>query len=267
MPENDPPRAPEPIATAPEPAAPGSTTPAPTAPEPTAPAAAAPAAVPAAPEPTAPQAVPAAPGASGTHRLDAWSLRGLAHPLRMRLLSALRRNGPATASQLAAVLGESSGATSYHLRQLATHGFVREEPGRGTARERWWKAAHQGTDWELEEFTLHPDPSVRGAMDLFLRELANSHFEALSTWLGTLHEWPEDWRRAWDISDFSLRLTPERAAELGHELHALIRSYQDTDTTTTTTSTSAPVSASAPASGAKAETVRIQLHAFPRASG
>ena len=55
------------------------------------------------------------------HHLDARSLRGLAHPLRMRLLSALRRGGPATASQLAEKLGESSGATSYHLRQLAAH--------------------------------------------------------------------------------------------------------------------------------------------------
>ena len=66
------------------------------------------------------------------HQLDARSLRGLAHPLRMRLLTALRRGGPATASQLAEKLGESSGATSYHLRQLAAHGFVEDAP------EQWW---------------------------------------------------------------------------------------------------------------------------------
>ncbi len=34
--------------------------------------------------------------------LDARAMRGLAHPLRMALLNALRRGGPATASQLAA---------------------------------------------------------------------------------------------------------------------------------------------------------------------
>ncbi|GAA3821171.1 hypothetical protein GCM10022206_69020 [Streptomyces chiangmaiensis] len=51
--------------------------------------------------------------------LDARSLRGLAHPLRMQLLNALRRGGPATASRPAAKPGESSGATGCHLRRLA----------------------------------------------------------------------------------------------------------------------------------------------------
>ncbi len=69
-------------------------------------------------------------------RLDARSLRGLAHPLRMRLLDALRVHGPATASGLAERLGESSGATSYHLRQLAEHGFVEDAPTARTSRTR-----------------------------------------------------------------------------------------------------------------------------------
>ena len=46
----------------------------------------------------------------------------------MELLSVLRQRGPATASMLAERLGESSGATSYHLRQLAAHGFVEDAP-------------------------------------------------------------------------------------------------------------------------------------------
>ena len=62
------------------------------------------------------------------HRVDARTLRGLAHPLRLRLLNTLREFGPATASGLADRLGESSGATSYHLRQLATYGFVEDAP-------------------------------------------------------------------------------------------------------------------------------------------
>ncbi|MEU7461934.1 winged helix-turn-helix domain-containing protein, partial [Streptomyces griseofuscus] len=37
-------------------------------------------------------------------------------------------HGPATASQLAERLGESSGATSYHLRQLADHGVATRLP-------------------------------------------------------------------------------------------------------------------------------------------
>lgn len=66
-------------------------------------------------------------------KLDAHSLRGLAHPLRIRLLGDLRLHGPATASQLAERLGESSGATSYHLRQLAAYGFVEDAPSTARA--------------------------------------------------------------------------------------------------------------------------------------
>src|SRR3712207_7836256 len=59
---------------------------------------------------------------------------------RSALLGLLRSEGPSTASKLGQRLGESSGSTSYHLRQLAALGFVEEVPGQGTARERWWRA-------------------------------------------------------------------------------------------------------------------------------
>src|SRR6478736_7487779 len=71
-------------------------------------------------------------------RWTAAQLRGLAHPLRLQLLQVLRAEGPATASQLARRLGESSGATSYHLRALHRAGLV-EEVEQRNARERWWR--------------------------------------------------------------------------------------------------------------------------------
>ncbi|MBL3669442.1 helix-turn-helix transcriptional regulator [Streptomyces sp. M2CJ-2] len=159
------------------------------------------------------------------HSLDARSLRGLAHPLRMRLLNALRHGGPATASQLAAKLGESSGATSYHLRQLAAHGFVEDAPERGKGRERWWQAVHRGV---LFDGTLleDRDPEVRGAADLYLHEAANNHTRELATWLGTRHEWSEQWRRSSDMSDWTLSLTPELARELGDKMYELMESYR-----------------------------------------
>ena len=60
-------------------------------------------------------------------------------------------NGPSTASRLGRLVGESSGATSYHLRQLAEYGFVEEVEGQGTARERWWRARHRMTSWEAAD--------------------------------------------------------------------------------------------------------------------
>src|ERR671916_1466944 len=73
------------------------------------------------------------------HAVGPEALRGLAHPLRVRIIDLLNTHGPLTASRLAGLVGESSGSTSYHLRQLAKHGFVHEVEGKGTARERWWE--------------------------------------------------------------------------------------------------------------------------------
>src|SRR5688500_7119435 len=73
-------------------------------------------------------------------RLDATSLRVLAHPLRSRLLSQLRIGGPATATDLAAELGTNSGATSYHLRKLESVGLV-ADTGEGEGKRRLWRAA------------------------------------------------------------------------------------------------------------------------------
>ncbi len=58
----------------------------------------------------------------------------LAHPLRHRLLSALRLGGPSTATVLAESLDRSTGKTSYHLRKLADVGLVAEDDDRGNAR-------------------------------------------------------------------------------------------------------------------------------------
>ncbi|WP_344440970.1 helix-turn-helix domain-containing protein [Kitasatospora nipponensis] len=183
------------------------------------------------------------------HSLDARSLRGLAHPLRMRLLAALREHGPATATKLAARLGESSASVSYHLRQLGAHGFIAEVPERGTTRERWWRAEHRGHRFDrLEDFLESPDPEVRGAMGVFLNEVAAVHARELDGWLADSSEWSQEWRRSWDLSDFTLRLTPELARELVGRAHELVQSYRDR----------------AADDEAQAVPVRIHLHAFPR---
>jgi DNA-binding transcriptional ArsR family regulator len=46
-------------------------------------------------------------------------LKALSHPVRVQMLGILRIDGPATATMLASRLGLNTGATSYHLRQLA----------------------------------------------------------------------------------------------------------------------------------------------------
>ncbi|MEU6125347.1 helix-turn-helix domain-containing protein [Streptomyces sp. NPDC047123] len=180
-------------------------------------------------------------------RLDARSLRGLAHPLRIRLLSSLRLDGPATASQLAARLGESSGATSYHLRQLAEYGFVEDEPGRGKGRERWWRSVHQGTMTD-EHLLLAQDPEVRGALSTLLHEYATQRAQEVSTWIATRHEWSREWVEAADTSEYTLDLSPALAAELSHKVHELVESYR----------TAAPQDGTPDAAK-----VRVHSHIFP----
>lgn len=176
--------------------------------------------------------------------LDARSLRGLAHPLRMQLLRALRVHGPATASRLAERLGESSGATSYHLRQLAAHGFVEDAPEHGKGRERWWRAVDQGISFD--ENLLHSaDPATRGAADTYLHEISGTHAREVSTWVATREEWLPAWSHATDLSDFTLRLDPARAAELVARMHTLIEEYR--------------IQEESP----DAEHVRVHTHVFP----
>ena len=96
-------------------------------------------------------------------RLDHRQVRVMAHPLRLRLVGALRVKGPATATRLAELLGTNTGATSYHLRQLAEVGLVVEDPDLGTGRQRYWRAAHDVTSWEPSDFD--DDPDARAAID------------------------------------------------------------------------------------------------------
>ena len=63
-----------------------------------------------------------------TELTDPRALRAYAHPIRMALLSLLRREGPHTATEAAAVIGESVASCSFHLRQLAKYGLIEEEP-------------------------------------------------------------------------------------------------------------------------------------------
>jgi DNA-binding transcriptional ArsR family regulator len=181
--------------------------------------------------------------------LDARTLRGLAHPLRVRLLGMLRSDGPSTATALAARLGLTSAATSYHLRQLATYGFIVEDAGRGQGRERWWRAAHRSTTMSLAE--VADDPGAVEAGETYLRGVAQVYAQQLQAHLDELTALPDRWRAAGGLSDMLLRLTPEEAGELAARLWAVVEEYRPAD---------------APADQAPPDTrrVNVQVLVFPR---
>lgn len=157
-------------------------------------------------------------------RPDATSLRGLAHPLRVRILNVLREQGPATATLLAERLGQSSGATSYHLRQLAQYGFVVEDRERAVGRERWWKAAHRRTVFEGAMGRTAPAEA-----ETYLRAVAGLYADRVDRWLSELPALPEEWHDAPTLSNWRLRLTPTEATELHDELFALMGRYRRDD--------------------------------------
>lgn len=156
-------------------------------------------------------------------RLTSEQLRVLAHPLRARLLSALRRDGPATATRLAADLDTNTGATSYHLRQLAAVGLVVEEERPGAGRQRWWRAAHASHGWLTSD--VQDDPDDRAAADWLAGHYLRQFTEVAQRWLAERHEWPAPWREAETSSDFLLELTPQRLRELWDELAGVIHRY------------------------------------------
>jgi len=154
---------------------------------------------------------------------DVKALRALAHPLRMSLLAALRSDGPSTASRLADRLGESSGATSNHLRQLAGFGFVEEVPDEGTGRERWWRALHRSTRWSTEEFLDQPGgPEI---VDELTDRLVAHQRRMLAAFAAERTD--EAWRAAASLNDWALRISPARAGELMDELNGVLQRWRD----------------------------------------
>lgn len=68
---------------------------------------------------------------------DAATMRAMAHPVRLALLEALGRDEPLTATEAAAIVGESPSACSFHLRMLAKYGLVEADEAIG--RRRPWR--------------------------------------------------------------------------------------------------------------------------------
>lgn len=155
---------------------------------------------------------------------DPAALRALSHPVRLRILGLLRTEGSSTASELATRLGLNSGATSYHLRQLAQYGFVVDEPERGSGRDRWWRAAHQST---RSGEAVESSDEGRAASDAFAQAIAVVQTEQLQRAVEERPLLPAPWRRATTLSDWGLRLTPERAAELLEALVAVVDGWDE----------------------------------------
>ncbi len=177
-------------------------------------------------------------------RLDRQALKVLAHPLRSRLLTELRMHGPATATALAHDLGTNTGATSYHLRRLASVGLV-EETKDGHGRERPWRAATEMHGWT--ERDAAGDPDAEAASDWLRRHYLRSFLDHYEAWLDDQAQWPIEWQDAAGASDFVLNLGASDLAALNADLVELLQRYRDR----------------APSDPADARIVQVYVYAFP----
>src|SRR3954471_4554882 len=179
-------------------------------------------------------------------RLDPRSLKVLAHPLRSRLLTALREHGPATATALAGRLGTNTGATSYHLRKLASVGLV-EETDDGRGRERWWKAATEMHGWQQSD--TEGDPDAEAASDWLRRHYLSHFVERYGRWLDAHASWPLSWQDVAGSSDYALRLSPAALAAFEADVEALFHRYRNEPPETD--------------DAADSQVVQVYLYAFP----
>ncbi len=155
-----------------------------------------------------------------TELRDPRALRALAHPLRARLLSLLRSDGPLTATEAGRFVGESSGSCSYHLRQLHRYGLVEEAEG-GKGREKPWRATAAHTSWPAVAGTAEE----AAAAEALERLVVGHYLEILGTWVATRAQEPAEWQEAAALGDTLLYLTPAELAGLRDALQALADPY------------------------------------------
>jgi DNA-binding transcriptional ArsR family regulator len=152
---------------------------------------------------------------------DPRALRAYAHPTRLALVGALRREGPLTATRAGELLGESPASCSFHLRQLAKYGLV-EEVGSLRGRERPWRATALYTRLPKVADT----PPQADASRLLYQVLAERYFDGVLRWLTRRGTEPRTWQKAAHFGDEMLYLTAEELSELRRRIDALLESYR-----------------------------------------
>lgn len=153
---------------------------------------------------------------------DARALRGYAHPLRMALVGLLRREGPMTATQAAAELGESVPSCSFHLRQLAKYGLAERVEG-ADARERPWRATALTTSWD----NVSDDPATQAAANQLNAVILNHYVARAHAFLAQRENEPPQWRELTGFGDAMVYVTAAELAELTGRIESLLAQFDN----------------------------------------
>lgn len=157
---------------------------------------------------------------------DARALAAMAHPLRRRLLSMLKLDGPSTASVLAQRTGQAVGNISHHLHALATAGLIEEVPELARdRRERWWRRTGGALRWSRDDFIGDV------AADVVARAAESLDLDYQVSYARSWAQAPDEEKARWPEGPFSLttwmRLTDSELAQLSAEMLELVRRWAD----------------------------------------
>lgn len=153
---------------------------------------------------------------------DVRMLRGIAHPVRNRILEELSASGPMRAADVAGRLGVPANQASFHLRQLAKYGLVQEAPELARdGRDRVWRVVHEeGLSVNLEE--LAEQEGGRAAITVFRKQWSAEAHDSIDR--AERAERQKDATVA--VSSSALRLTKAEARELAGDLNELIDKWR-----------------------------------------
>ncbi|GIF53334.1 ArsR family transcriptional regulator [Asanoa ferruginea] len=153
-------------------------------------------------------------------------LKAVTHPLRVRMLGALRADGPATATELARRFDTDTGTTSYHLRKLARFKFV-EEAEQRDGRERRWQASEPTTSWDSAALSVTAEG--RAAVSVMRRHQLAALDRTISAYDAAQTDLPQEWVGAAGMSDLPATLTPRSLHALEERVIALIDEFVAAD--------------------------------------
>ncbi|GHJ43448.1 transcriptional regulator [Catellatospora sp. TT07R-123] len=148
---------------------------------------------------------------------DPLALRALAHPVRLKLLALVGREGTMTAADVGRQLGISQALASHHLRHLAKYGFV-EHADAGDNRERPWRITAVSHQFEAAAGSPEPAESV----DLLNRHLVEQAAAQLADWQQRRADEDPGWAEHPGVTQNLLYLTLDELTELKRRWDELV---------------------------------------------
>jgi predicted ArsR family transcriptional regulator len=154
---------------------------------------------------------------------DVRMLRGIAHPMRNRILEEMGAGGPMRAADVAERMGIPANQASFHLRQLAKYGLVEEAPELARdGRDRVWRVLHEGgLSVNLEE--LADQDGGKAAIRVFRQQWTAEAHAAVER-----ADRPERSKDAMvAVSTHAMRLTKAEAKVLAEEISDLLEGWRE----------------------------------------